>query len=313
MLWTGAFVGWIGVLTRWKIDPFIWADCKIGFFLFYFCSNYSSALLVILSIEKFVALYFPFKTKMFCSKKVAKLTSSITALILFLYNIQYIVIYDVFKDKNNIAVCHTSYVEYLAILDRIDSVLYSFGTFSIMFLLNFAIISKFMTAKCTEISTQSTSQTLNKYATRSTTMVVTVSLTFIVLTAPAAVDQALGKSLSLNYPIYGTVMIGMQHLNHSINDVLYCIVGSKFRKELLKLLCTRLNSENIPLRSDSQTSSRFWRPEPLTGRIQSKVTYDNPFLKFFKQFLSETSVTLVQFGLGLESALAKGHLSYLNV
>ena len=168
MLWSGAFVGWIGVLTRWKTDPFTWADCKIGFFLFYFCSNYSSALLVIISIEKFVALYFPFKTKTFCTTKVAKLTSSITAMILALYNVQYVVIYEAFKDSSNVAVCHTSYVNYLTILDRVDSVLYSFGTFTIMFFLNFTIIVKFTTAKCGDDSTQSTSQSLNKFATRGT-------------------------------------------------------------------------------------------------------------------------------------------------
>ena len=135
MLWRGAFVGWIGVLTRWKIDPFTWADCKIGFFLFYFCSNYSSALLVIISIEKFVALYFPLKTKTLCTTKVAKVTCGVTAMILFVYNIQYVIIYEVFRDSNNIAVCHTSYVNYLTVLDRIDSVLYSFGTFTIIFFL----------------------------------------------------------------------------------------------------------------------------------------------------------------------------------
>ena len=257
MLWSGAFVDWIGVLTRWKIDPFTWADCKIGFFLFYFCSNYSSALLVIISIEKFVALYFPFKTKTFCTTKVAKFTSSITAMILAVYNIQYVVIYETFKDSNNTAVCHTSYVNYLAVLDRVDSVLYWFGTFTIIFFLNFAIIVKFTTAKCGDDSTQSTSQTLKKFATRGTVTVVTVSLMFIVLTVPAAVDQALGKTLSLAYPVYDAVMIGMQHLNHSINGGLYCIVGSKFRKEWFKLLCKRCSSAIIPVRSLSQSSSRF--------------------------------------------------------
>ena len=257
MLWSGAFVGWIGVLTRWKIDPFTWADCKIGFFLFYFCSNYSSALLVIISIEKFVALYFPFKTKILCTTKVAKVTCGVTATILTLYNVQYVVLYEAFRDSNNVAKCHTSYVNYLTVLDRIDSVLYSFGTFTIMFFLNFAIIVKFTTAKCGDDSTQSTSQSLNKFATRGTVNVVTVSLTFIVLTAPAAVDQALGKSLSLTYPIYDAAMIGMQHLNHSINGLLYCIVGSKFRRELLKLLCNKRNSADISDRSLSQSSSRF--------------------------------------------------------
>ena len=257
MLWSGAFVGWIGVLTRWEIDPFTWADCKIGFFLFYFSSHYSSALLVIISFEKFIALYFPLKTKTLCTTMVAKVTCGVTAIILTLYNIQYIVLYEVFRDSNNIAKCHTSHIEYLMVLDRIDSVLYSFGTFTIMFFLNFAIIVKFTTAKCRDGSSQSTSQALHKFATRGTVTVVTVSVTFIVLTAPAAVDQALGKSLSLTHPVYDAVMIGMQHLNHSINGLLYCIVGSKFRKELLKLICRRRSSANVPVRSLSQSSSRF--------------------------------------------------------
>ena len=87
-------------------------------------------------------------------------------------------------------------------------------------------------------------------------MVVTVSLTFILLTAPVAMDQASGKILSRN-PVYYAFQIIMRYLNHSINGVLYCIVGSKFRRELLKLLCKRRTSANVPVRSLSQSSSRF--------------------------------------------------------
>ena len=260
MLWSGAFVGWIGVLTRWTIDLFTWADCKIGFFVFYFYSHYSSALLVIMSFEKFIALYFPLKTKTFCTTKVAKVTCGITAMILTLYNIQYVVLYKVRKYTNGVAQCVIPNVRYLAILDRIDSVLYSFGTFAVMLLVNFAVIVKFLKAKCRKnnlnCSTESTTQSLNKYATRGTAMVVTVSLTFILLTAPVAMDQASGKTLSRD-PIYYAFQMIMRYLNHSINGILYCIVGSKFRKELLKLLCNKRNSANIPVRSLSQSSSRF--------------------------------------------------------
>ena len=124
-------------------------------------------------------------------------------------------------------------------LRRIDSIIYSFGTFTIMLLVNCTIIAKFMKAKyCEHIiqnSTESTSQTLNKYASKGTAMVVTVSVTFIVLTAPVAIDKVTGRKLT-PYPLYFVFMISMQYLNHSINGVLYCIVGTKFRKELIKLL-----------------------------------------------------------------------------
>ena len=93
-----------------------------------------------------------------------------------------------------------------------------------------------MQAKCENFfqnSTESTSQALNKYATKGTAMVVTVSVTFIVLTSPVTIDQVMGRKLT-PYPLYYVFMTSMQYLNHSINGVLYCIVGTKFREELMK-------------------------------------------------------------------------------
>ena len=72
--------------------------------------------------------------------------------------------------------------------------LYSFGPFTLMFATNFAIAFKFMRAKCRSSQnslTESTNQALVKSATRGTTMVVTVSVTFLLLTAPAGVSDIL--------------------------------------------------------------------------------------------------------------------------
>ena len=114
-----------------------------------------------------------------------------------------------------------------------------------MVLVNCAIIAKFMKAKCQNIlqnSTESTSQALNKYATKGTAMVVTVSVTFIILTAPVSVNTFTRRKLRI-YPLYYVFMISMQYINHSINCVLYCIVGTKFREELIKLFkCQRKTS-----------------------------------------------------------------------
>ena len=63
-------------------------------------------------------------------------------------------------------------------------------------------------------------------------MVVTVSVTFIILTSPVAIDQVMGRKLT-PYPLYYAFMTSMQYLNYSINGILYCIVGTKFREELL--------------------------------------------------------------------------------
>ena len=68
-----------------------------------------------------------------------------------------------------------------------DSVLYSFGPFSLTLITNYAIVFILMRAKCKSNqtnSTESTDQALVKAATRGTAMVGTVSVTFLLLTAP---------------------------------------------------------------------------------------------------------------------------------
>ena len=140
---------------------------------------------------------------------------------------------------------------YFVILKAIDSVLYSFGPVTIMLINNLAIVLKFMRAKCTQNnSTESTNQALAKSATRGTAMVVTVSVTFILLTAPSAVDipQISGTLIKdnqlSNNPLYRAFMNFAQYLNHSINGVLYIMVGSRFRKELLKIFSRKERSES---------------------------------------------------------------------
>ena len=87
-LWAGGFVGWVQYVTKWSVNPRIWGDCKLYKFLFFFCEHYSSALLVIMSIEKFFASYFPLKTRSVCTVRTSRWVSGITALVFVAFNAQ---------------------------------------------------------------------------------------------------------------------------------------------------------------------------------------------------------------------------------
>ena len=190
-----------------------------------------------MAVEKFFALYFPLRSKSICTVKTAKWTTGSAGIIFFAFNTQYLVLYHG-RFKNGAYSCFVSNLNHRKILDHFDSVIYSFGAFTIMFLVNSAIIYKFIKAKreSTQASTsESTSQALSKYALRGTAMVLIVSIMFIVFTTPVAIDQIIGRKLT-RYPLYYVFMISMQYMNHSINGFLYCIVGTKFRQELCKLL-----------------------------------------------------------------------------
>ena len=228
------------MLTEKEVMPGTWTDCKLFSFLFYLGRHYSSMLLVLMSIEKCFAVYFPLKAKTVCTAKTAKWATGTVGVILAAYNS--LCFYEWksrLVDSSGNHVCIFIH-DYKKIIQAIDSALYSFGPLVLMFITNFAIVFKFMTAKCKSNSTESTNQDLVKAATRGTAMVVTVSVTFLILTAPSAVDQALLHVMHMaSNPMYRVFMNFIQYLNHSINGVLYCIVGSRFRNELLKILCRK--------------------------------------------------------------------------
>ena len=54
-------MAWVHTLTQGRVDLDIYTDCKLGYTLFSFGRHYSSMLLVLMSIEKCFAVYFPFQ------------------------------------------------------------------------------------------------------------------------------------------------------------------------------------------------------------------------------------------------------------
>ena len=256
VLWSGCFAAWVKHLTHEEVNPDTWTDCKLAYFLFYFGRHYSSMLLVLMSVEKCFAVYFPFKSKIICTVRTAKWSTGIVGVILAGYNsIYFFVVKSKVQESSGHRVCvSTVDMKKINFLYPVDSALYSFGPFVLMFITNFAIVFKFMRAKCKNNSAESTNQALIKSATRGTVMVVTVSVTFIILTAPTAVNEALRNvnDLSRN-PMYRVFMNITQYLNHSINGTLYCIVGTRFRKEFVKIFCRkeRLDGRSASLSANS--------------------------------------------------------------
>ena len=246
VLWTRCIAAWFRHLTRRQIDPRIWTDCKLYYYLFYFATDYSSMLLVLMSLEKCFAVYFPLKSKTVCTVKTAKWATGVVGVIMAGYNLVYIFVLksSIIKSSGRYTCIYIGNSR--VIVEAVDSVLYSFGPFTLMFITNFAIVFKFMTAKCKNNSTESTNQAIVKSATRGTAMVVTVSVTFIILTVPTRVAYALSRIVPLEeIPLYRVLMNLTRYLNHSINGVLYIIVGSRFRLELFKLFCRKERPERL--------------------------------------------------------------------
>ena len=125
---------------------------------------------------------------------------------------------------------------YLQTYLRVDGVLYSYAPFAIMGTANIAIIYKFIKAKMASKwdGTESANQAMSSAAMRGTAILITVSVTFLILTGPATIVFAV--TVFPSRILMGILYFGVA-LNHSINGFLYCIVGTKFRKEFIAKLC----------------------------------------------------------------------------
>ena len=179
MLWTGAFLVWVAHLTKWTVDPSLWTDCKLGYFLFFTSSQNSSVLLVIMTIEKLLVLYFPLKVQRLCTVHTARWVCLVTTLVFAVYNFHLFFVVEASTDYSGINQCIWVNVpkNYQSSYNYVDSIIYSFAPFAIMIMANSAIIYKFMKAKWESRhgDTASTSQALSKAAERGTVMLITIS------------------------------------------------------------------------------------------------------------------------------------------
>ena len=199
-------------------------------------------LLVLMSVEKCFAVYFPLKSKTICTVKTSKWATGIVDVILAGYDSMYFVALDTIIKPSGNKDCVLN-GKYMIALWSVDSVLYSFGPLALMLTTNIAIVFKFMTAKCkTTNETESTNKALAKSATKGTAMVVIVSVTFLLLNTPEGLRNAVPSLALEEISWYRVFMNFTSYLNHSLNGVLYCIVGTRFRLELSKLfVCKKLS------------------------------------------------------------------------
>ena len=212
-----------------------WTDCKFSDFLFHFFAHYSSAILFVMSIEKFIVLYFPFKAKTICTLRNAKIVSLITAVVFILFDAQFFYLSKL-KLGNGKKVCVFVDKKYGLVIGKIKLVVYTFGPFIIMTLTTVAIALKFfMIKRRSSNGSECTSHVVNKSATRGTATLLLLSFSFIVLTAPASIYSQVVQQSRFDHLFHGCLVI-LQFLNHSVNAFLYCIVGSRFRTELIKMM-----------------------------------------------------------------------------
>ena len=239
---------WISYLTRWNTNVELWGKCKPTWLVYYFSEHYSAWILTVMTIERCLAIWLPLQSKRICTVRNAKIMSLILALVFLIFDSQWFFI--VTKSGNSCGYIKEISQVYVKNFDKIDATLYSYIPFTLMMTANATIIFKMMCArknanKVGDVGSVHAPQgtALSKNAKRTTFMLLSVSLLYCVTTMPVSTYYALTKEAP---QLTHALLTNLGYFNHSINFVLYCLTGSKFRSEVTKrILCKNKASVNL--------------------------------------------------------------------
>ena len=195
--------------------------------------------LVAMSAEKCFAIFFPHKAKIVCTVKVAKIVCTVIITMWSIFESQWFFLVRKVDDgvyiwcDYNYDNANEKYYDFYAVF---DSCVYSFIPCVFVLIFNVSIIAKLMIAKF-KSGTGSSQNTLSKTAINTSILLLSVSITFFILTIPSSITWIMRElNYSLDPKVYAITTF-LFYVNHAVNAALYCFSGSKFRKEALKLLC----------------------------------------------------------------------------
>ncbi|XP_076469436.1 neuromedin U receptor homolog nmur-2-like [Babylonia areolata] len=249
---------YVGVLRQWVFNLFhvdIYelhaVVCKVCCWLIYGASTTSSWLLTCVTVQRTMAVKWPHRMRVVCTLQRTRIAIVAVALIgcslhsHFLYGM-------VISEDNKCIFMSPAYEEFVnRIWAWVD--LGVFSLFPSVFLLVCNVILSFTLLKATSstamtmhssasASSSDVNVTRKKAASRTTIMILALSCTFLILTMPVCVyliwdyytfDPTDDTTLWTRDAALFAVTLLLWYTNSSVNFLLYCFTGTKFRTEFL--------------------------------------------------------------------------------
>lgn len=260
VLYFGCLRRWVTYQYNWDIINYSSAGCKIFSILNYWGFDFAVWILVAMTIDRFIALRWPLKSIIYATVSRAKKTSILIALILLPVNVHFLWTVDLSEDDN----CQPKDDIYRHFIENewvwIDATLYSFVPFFLLLVFNVLIIFDNRKALARQRILKGMAMrndaSKNKHIAmgnqRLTKMLLAVSATFLVMSAPKVIlliirphvfifadENGINWIAFANYTLTAALLNILTYGSHAINFFLYCITGQKFRRELKTCMCCK--------------------------------------------------------------------------
>ncbi|XP_025104595.1 probable G-protein coupled receptor 139 [Pomacea canaliculata] len=260
---------YVGLLHKWLLNGFdinvlLFHDalCKLQFFLINTFGTISAWLLVSMTTQRVFSVAWPYWKNVSCPVNRFVLNLIIIIIVPIGVNSYRLYAYSVLTRPNSLEIiCGVMVNKALVYFDwyvypYIDLTIASLLPFGILMIGNSVLVwkviqsvhvARVMTAGgCDQVNSR------QKKASSLTLTLITVSLAFLLLTAPVCVCIALnpfiettGSQASPKTKFAWVVCDLSWYINSAINFYLYCLSGTKFKNELRRLVCTQCHLDKI--------------------------------------------------------------------
>ena len=232
-------------------------SCKAHIFAVYFSTHCSSWLVCAVTLERVLSVWFPHRVKYGCHPKSALISVFLIVTTFLIINSHFLYGFKLEIDFDNTTNCMPHNENYIKFIDKawpwIDMTLLFLLPFVVIMSGNILIITrvklsqKLRRQSCANISRVRSSAEQVFFL---TTMLVTLNVVFMICVSPIVI-YIIGQYTWWPYPNFANisemelavnnllwVIVNLlNYLNYAINFLLYILCGSKFRRELLELLC----------------------------------------------------------------------------
>ncbi|KAK6178872.1 hypothetical protein SNE40_011359 [Patella caerulea] len=233
--------------------------CGLIFFLMYFSIHYNVALLVTMTLERFIAIKYPLHAPKWFTIRRARIIIVVEGLLAFAFDFHNFFTRTMVKDDDSgMEQCSQEGEMNIFFIRKIwpwfDAVVYCYLPLSCLFTLNILIIREVKKAGNTKRQlTQSSDNTADneaqsesrKQERQITIMLLLVSFCFLIFVSPMAVIIVVERYYWLPvfphdkavFHLVRTITNHMMYLNHALNFLLYFLSGRRFRDEFRDVFC----------------------------------------------------------------------------
>lgn len=281
VLYTGLLRNWLRFAFDTDLRDFSNFGCKLHVFLVYFCLDFSTWILVAVTIDRCISVCLPFQSKIYCTMKHAKIAVLTICILMVVLNCH------LFGTVSNIdGKCkgNTSFIA--SVWPWIDLCMFCLGPFSVMMICNILIIRQIIVSNRRieshnnpsliglqvepvapstsangnhngQLTPSNEAKSVQKKRTKRisnvTIMLLTVNVVYFVCTLPIAVYLigyrywVPGASVKneAGLELFWAISNVLQYTNNAIHFFMYCLTSPKIRKELYSLFVILGSKTNL--------------------------------------------------------------------